>query len=409
MGVRLGALALDWLFIVVAAFAGLLVGGSIAAATGGVQNADTAVPSAGTLLGAAIAVLSVAALPFVYMGVGWRSGATPAMRILHLRVVSAGSGEALSWAQAVLRCAGYWWSLVTVGCGFLAALPDTRRRGLADRMAGSLVLSVRTVPLLWVAAPQGWTLQPSRPPRPLPFDAAARPEAEAPVARSRWTWTDVLPVLVLFFPLAYGASWVVVFVARRLHVSGAGVPLVSLLENVAAYGASLLLIGLLVRWRRHTRLSSLGLRLPRWPWLVAGLPLGFAAFVLEDTGGIVSRIIFPTALSNNQAIGIQGEFGASLALALLSVAVVAPVSEEIMMRGFLFRYLQGRLPLWTSVLASAVIFSAFHAGWQEPTLFLPIFAVGVLLAYVYAKSGSIWPGVIVHMSLNIVGVLTIYH
>ncbi len=136
--------------------------------------------------------------------------------------------------------------------------------------------------------------------------------------------------------------------------------------------------------------------------------MGFAALVVEDAGGLISRMIFTSAGSNNQAIGIQGEFGNSFLLAVLAVAVVAPISEEIMFRGFLFRYLQGRLPLWGAVLVSAVIFSAAHAGWQEPTLFLPIFADGLVLAYLCAKSGSIWPGVMVHMTINIVGVIAIF-
>jgi membrane protease YdiL (CAAX protease family) len=76
--------------------------------------------------------------------------------------------------------------------------------------------------------------------------------------------------------------------------------------------------------------------------------------------------------------------------------VIAPISEEIIFRGFTFRWLRGRLPLWGAVLVSAVLFSAAHAGWAEPALFLPVFLGGVLLAYVYAKSGSVWPGVMIH-------------
>jgi hypothetical protein len=94
-------------------------------------------------------------------------------------------------------------------------------------------------------------------------------------------------------------------------------------------------------------------------------------------------------------------------LTLLAVAVIAPVSEEIIFRGFVFRWLQGRMPLWGAVLVSAAIFSAAHAGWAEPSLFLPVFLGGVLLAYVYAKSRSVWPGVIIHMAINIVGVILI--
>ena len=162
-----------------------------------------------------------------------------------------------------------------------------------------------------------------------------------------------------------------------------------------------------MRGRRHTPLAALGLRLPAWPWLAAGIPLGFAGLVLQDVGGVLSRAIFPAANSTNQCVGIRASYGGSIALTLLAVAVLAPVAEEIIFRGFTFRWLQGRLPLWGAVLVSAALFSAAHAGWAEPTLFLPVFLSGLLLAYLYAKSRSVWPGVIVHITINTVGVILI--
>ena len=116
--------------------------------------------------------------------------------------------------------------------------------------------------------------------------------------------------------------------------------------------------------------------------------------MLEYVGGVIDRIILPTANSTNQCVGIRAEYGGSIALTLLATAVIAPIAEEIIFRGFTFRWLQGRLPLWGAVMVSAALFSAAHVGWAEPTLFLPVFLDGLLLAYVFAKSGSVWPGVI---------------
>jgi hypothetical protein len=410
-GRRLGAFLLDGVFIAMLVVVGVVIGGSLIEANRGLQTSIAAEDAgvAGVLIGVVIDLLSLIAIPFVYAAAGWHSGATPAMRLLGLRVVDARSGERLTWGQTMLRAAGWWWSLLTAGIGFLPALADAWRRGLADRMASSLVLAVRPLPLTWVPGPYGWTLVPARPPLPAPLIPTARPAIETPPARSSWTWTDVAPVLVTLLPIILAANWVAGITAQGLGItagSGGAIAL-SYADEIAVYGASLLLIALLVGWRRHTPLTALGLRLPAWPWLAAGIPLGFAALVLQDTGGLIGRAIFPNANSTNQCVGIRGEFGSSLALALLAVAVIAPISEEIIFRGFTFRWLQGRLPLWGAVLVSAAIFSAAHVGWAEPTLFLPVFLSGILLAYVYAKSGSLWPGVIVHMTINIVGVLLI--
>jgi membrane protease YdiL (CAAX protease family)/uncharacterized RDD family membrane protein YckC len=410
-GRRLGAFALDLVFIVVIAVAGAAVGASL---IGAAVPGSTVIPAAGqnlplVLIGQLIDLLSLIAPPFVYPAIGWHAGATPGMRILGLRVVDARSGDRLTWGQSMLRTAGWWWSLLTLGAGFVPVLADRWRRDLPDWMASSLVLAVRPLPLVWIPAPYGWTMGPARPPQPAPLIPTARDATEPQATRASWTWTDVVPVLITLFPVMFGANWLAEASAQGLRISAGsgGAVALTYADEIAVYGASLLLIVVLVRGRRHTPLTALGLRLPAWPWLAAGLPLGFAAYFLQEVGGGISRIILPAANTTNQCVGIRGEFGGSVVLTLLAVAVIAPVSEEIIFRGFTFRWLQGRLPLWGAVLVSAAIFSAAHAGWAEPSLFLPVFLGGVLLAYVYAKSRSVWPGVIIHMTINIVAVILI--
>jgi hypothetical protein len=393
------------------ALATLIVDGSIVtSAVGSVQTIPAAdANSPAVLLGSLIFLLGLIATPFVYPAIGWRTGATPGMRIVGLRVVDARSGQRLIWGQVLCRAGGWWWSLLTLGAGFAPMLADRWRRGLPDRMASSLVLAVRPLPMVWAPGPYGWTPAPARPPQPVPLIPNARAAADPPSTQTPWTWTDVVPVMLAVLPIIFGANWVASATAQGLHISAGtgGAAALSYADEIAVYGACLLLIGLLVGWRRRTRLTALGLRLPAWPWLVAAIPLGFAAFVLEEVAGVIDRVILPTANSTNQCVGIRAEFGGSLALTLLATAIIAPIAEEIIFRGFAFRWLQGRLPLWGAVVVSALIFSAAHAGWEEPTLFLPVFLDGLLLAYIYAKSGSIWPGVIVHMSLNTVATILV--
>jgi membrane protease YdiL (CAAX protease family)/uncharacterized RDD family membrane protein YckC len=410
IGRRLGAAALDWVLIALIGLVGLAVAGGIlqaaVAAHPGVPPARQA-GSPAVVAGSLVAILSLVATPFVYPALGWRRGGTPGMHAFGLRVIDARSGTRLSWPQVLLRSAGWWWSLASCGLAFLLpAMADSRRRGLADRMASSLVVRVRHLPLAWVPGPFGWVLGPARPAAPAPLDPAARPVEWPPPPRSSWTWSDVVPVLVTMLPIIFGVNWVAVVTAQGLGItagSGGAVAL-SYADEIAAYGGSLLLIGLLVGWRRRTSLLAVGLRLPSWPWLAAGIPLGFAAFVLQDLGGLISRAIFPSANTTNQCVSIRSAFGGSLALTLLAVAVVAPIAEEIIFRGFTLRWLQGRTPLWAAAVVSAVLFSAAHVGWGEPSLFLPIFLSGLLLAYVYAKSQSVWPGVMVHATINALGV-----
>ena len=121
---RLSAFALDGVLIGVIAAAGLTVGSSLIRAavpgTASIPTADQNLPL--VLLGQLIDLLSLIAPPFVYPAIGWHSGATPAMRALGLRVVDARSGDRLTWGQSLLRTAGWWWSLLTLGAGFVPIL-----------------------------------------------------------------------------------------------------------------------------------------------------------------------------------------------------------------------------------------------------------------------------------------------
>jgi uncharacterized RDD family membrane protein YckC len=65
------------------------------------------------------------------------SGQTPGARLLGIRVIGPGGG--LSLGRATRRFLGLVLALVPFGAGFLPVLFDDRRRGLHDRIAGTVV------------------------------------------------------------------------------------------------------------------------------------------------------------------------------------------------------------------------------------------------------------------------------
>jgi membrane protease YdiL (CAAX protease family) len=57
------------------------------------------------------------------------------------------------------------------------------------------------------------------------------------------------------------------------------------------------------------------------------------------------------------------------------------------------------------MLLSAGLFALAHI---LPTSILPIFILGVIFAYLYQISGSIWPAIIMHMLTNILALSVAY-
>jgi membrane protease YdiL (CAAX protease family) len=139
---------------------------------------------------------------------------------------------------------------------------------------------------------------------------------------------------------------------------------------------------------------------------LAVLPALFAAWTVEGVLGKLGSAFLPTS-PHNQCHAIQSDYGSALALGLLGVAVMAPVVEEILFRGVLFGWLRGRIPVPAAIVLSAAIFSLAHLGWMEWSLLLPIFGIGCLLAGLYHYSRSLWPGILVHASINAVATLVV--
>ena len=86
----------------------------------------------------------------------------------------------------------------------------------------------------------------------------------------------------------------------------------------------------------------------------------------------------------------------------LFVAVLGPIIEEIFFRGFAYKAFRVRWGVRGALMGSALIFSALH---MNLIAFLPIFVLGILLAYLYEKTGSLVPSMAVHVTHNLLMVI----
>jgi membrane protease YdiL (CAAX protease family) len=87
--------------------------------------------------------------------------------------------------------------------------------------------------------------------------------------------------------------------------------------------------------------------------------------------------------------------------ALIGVSVV-PFAEELFFRGMFFGGLRKRLSF---VLAGAISGGSFSLAHADPGLILPFTGVGMVLAYVYQRTGTLWTSVGVHVLFNSVSFL----
>ena len=85
-----------------------------------------------------------------------------------------------------------------------------------------------------------------------------------------------------------------------------------------------------------------------------------------------------------------------------SAVVAAPLCEEIVFRGYFYPVLKRFSGAWPAAICSAIVFGAAHG---QLTALLPLFIFGLLLVFIYEKTGSIWAPMAVHFCFNSATVL----
>ncbi|MFR0949954.1 MAG: lysostaphin resistance A-like protein [Ruminococcus callidus] len=86
----------------------------------------------------------------------------------------------------------------------------------------------------------------------------------------------------------------------------------------------------------------------------------------------------------------------SMLLALLYTCVLAPVTEELLFRGFLMKSLSA-VSVRFGIVTSALLFGLMHGNFQQ---FILGFVMGLFLGKIVARHNSLLPSILVHMAVN---------
>ena len=102
---------------------------------------------------------------------------------------------------------------------------------------------------------------------------------------------------------------------------------------------------------------------------------------------------------------VEELFGSKAVLPVVGVAVVlaAPFAEEVFFRGFVFPGLIRPLGVAGAILASGLLFAMFHVtGPDSAGLIIPFTPIGMLFAWLYYHTGTIWTSIAAHLVFNLV-------
>ncbi len=360
----------------------------------------------------AIAAFILLTAWFNYFAISeWRWGQTIGKNATGIEVRPRDGGDRLSFGQASIRNLLRIVDFFVVGEVMIAS--TERRQRLGDKAAKTVVVRRRPAPA--VPAPvRGGAVDPPgdshppRPPAPAPPPAAPPPAVPPPQTAAAprpdrgfplvpWTPRSTLWALIggMLVAIILPPLLVVPF-DPDLESDSALLTAQGIFDGILVAVA----IGVASGWRFRPlagALRQLGLRSFRpsaFGWMFAMLGAYYLGAVIFS-----ALVLQPEQEDIGKELGVCDP-GVGIPIAAVALIVVAaPLTEELFFRGFFFAGLRSRWSLWPSALVSGVLFGIVHAP-TGPTAAIPLAGLGVGLAWLYEKTGSIWPSITAHLLNN---------
>jgi membrane protease YdiL (CAAX protease family) len=136
-------------------------------------------------------------------------------------------------------------------------------------------------------------------------------------------------------------------------------------------------------------------------WIIRAVLLGSIIYALRILSNGMSLAVLGTPRSAEPGVtdlAILREAPQYLDYMLIfAVAVLTPFATEILQRGILFAWLRPNFNFLMAAVASAIVFGGPHI---QVTRYPQVLLFGVLAAYFYERSRSLWPAIVFHMTVN---------
>ncbi|HVS94275.1 MAG TPA: type II CAAX endopeptidase family protein [Mucilaginibacter sp.] len=216
------------------------------------------------------------------------------------------------------------------------------------------------------------------------------------IPRPAFTYPDLKALVKIFFALLFSTVVFGIF-ARAflafLNDENIKSPLIRSFLNLVTYLAVLLLtIRYAVKKRQKQTRAFFAIT---WGKIQRRM---IPVFIISALALIVGLEWLSTLMPMPQSIQklFENAFRKDI-FSIVTMVVAAPILEEVLCRGIILHGLLKRYSVANAILISAIFFALIHMNpWQA----LPAFAGGIFIGWVYYKTQSIVPGIIIHATIN---------
>lgn len=226
-----------------------------------------------------------------------------------------------------------------------------------------------------------------------------------------WHFWDICRVVIIFYFFVYTLQF---FGAIGLYLFGIKRPdehLISVVNTAITDTLVFIAVIYFVIKKYKRKLSDLGISFKN---LFRDVKIGIIGYITALP--ILSLILLlvlvivqfikyePPSLPIFELFYEESRPGLLFTLTIL-VAFLGPIAEEVFFRGFAYPVLRKKIGIKNAIILISFVFALLHMNLVG---FLPIMALGVLLAYLYEKTASLIPSITVHMIHNLIVVYFVH-
>lgn len=250
-----------------------------------------------------------------------------------------------------------------------------------------------------MAEPGSFGPSSSEPPPPPAYLGADLTPSSGP--SKRYPWSALQPIdaffgfLLVFFGLGIAGAIVLSAVDKEPDAT-----LLSLVpQGIIFIGVPLLIAARRVDTRPWRAIGFVPFKASHL-WLVAG------AMGMQIVVTIVFTALFFTPEQDTLVEDVEFNETTLTAMATVFLIVIAaPITEETLFRGLFFGALRSRAPFWVAAGISGIVFGSVHLTSGDVAVAGLLSFLGVILAWLYERTGSLGPPIVLHMVNNSIAII----
>jgi uncharacterized protein len=227
-----------------------------------------------------------------------------------------------------------------------------------------------------------------------------------------WDGEIIWQVILGFFVI--GQLLLPIFFNFGFKLSGINLAQVALWQKAAYIFFSYLTMAAAVTWFMRSSLAPYQPLAANWfsfkgtkNWLLWGLGGYLVATPMVLLVSVINDKIWQGKGGSNPILSIvlDSKDNNAFVFFLLTAALAAPLFEEYFFRGFLMPSLTRYFSSEQAIVASGIIFAAAHLSLSE---LLPLSVLGIVLGYIYHRTGNLLSSMLLHSLWNGGSMLTLY-